>query len=81
MRLQDFLNLPSEHAISFEDGQQLHKDIALNGSAGLSNEQSDRLQTYLEICLLHQTVESDRINVLEAICKDLQSRDNEKLVK
>ena len=73
MRLQDFLNLPSEHTISFEDGQKLHKDIALRGSAGLSKEQSDRLRTYLEICLLHQTVEPDQIDKLDEICRDLQS--------
>ena len=57
MRLQDFIKLPPKHTNSFENGQKLDKDIALRGSAGLSKEQSDRLRTYLEICLLHQKLD------------------------
>jgi hypothetical protein len=73
MRLHEYLNLPAEHSISFEDGRKLHEDIALNGCGELSKEQSNRLQTYLENCLLYQTIEPRLVDNLKAICADLQS--------
>ena len=78
MNLQDFLNLPPEHVISFEDVQELNKSIVLNGSAGLTEEQSLRLREYLEVCLLHQAVDPALRKNLETISKELHAGDNGK---
>lgn len=77
MRLQDFLNLPPEHTISYEEARKLHEDIALKGSAGLSKAQSDRLREYLEVCLLHQAVEPELVEKMEAVCGDLRNDNGE----
>lgn len=78
MTLNEFFNLPPEHAISFEDGNELHKEIILKGAVGLSKEESMRLQEYLEVSLLHRTVSPSFRNKLEEICEELRSSDSEK---
>jgi len=72
MKLKEFINLPPQHEISFDDGQELHKDIALNGVSILKPEQASLLIDYLEACLLHQSVETDLINNLEAVIIELK---------
>jgi len=74
MRLYDFLNLPNEHNISFEDGQALHKDIVLNGVDKLNTDQSRRLRDYLEACLVHESVEPDMLTSLDEIYELLKKR-------
>ena len=78
MNIQEFLNLPPEHTISFEDSKELHKEIALKGLAGLSNKHAVRLQEYLELCLLHRTVSPALRNKLQTICEDLRGADGRK---
>jgi hypothetical protein len=77
MNLSEFLNLSPDHTISFEDGKELHEEIALKGSAGLSSEHSLRLHEYLEVCLLHQTISPALRCKLQAICNDLRGSDGE----
>lgn len=72
MRLQDFLNLPPEHTVPYEDGRELHEDIARNRFAALSTEQSDRLLKYLEVCLLHKAVDPELEEKIEAVYSHLK---------
>ncbi|GEM_PF-3813203 len=72
MKLQEFIKLHPEHNISFEDGQELHKDIALNGTEVLKSEQAILLCEYLEKCLLHRSVELSLINKLESTVIELK---------
>jgi hypothetical protein len=71
MNLSEFLNLSPSHTISFEDSKELHQEIALKGSSGLSRENSLRLYEYLEVCLLHQTVSPALRCKLQGICDEL----------
>lgn len=68
MTLYEFFNVPAGHDISYEDGIELHKEIAKTGPKGLSDEDSERLLEYLEACLLHQSVSPDLVNTLQKIC-------------
>jgi len=81
VKLKDFLKLPPEHTIEFDDGRELHRDIALNGATGLSEGQAKLLEDYLAQSLLYQTVEPTLIENLEAALKQLQERRIEKNVK
>lgn len=78
MRLQEFLNLRPEHSISYEDGRELHEDIALNGCVAMSKEQCCHLKNYLEVCLLHQSVEPELVNKLETVFNVLRDQEGEK---
>lgn len=71
MNLQEFLNLPPEHTITYEDAQELQKSIASNGCAGLKTEQSLRILEYLDVCLLHEVVDRDLRDSLEAIREEI----------
>lgn len=77
MKLQEFIKLNPEHDISFEDGQELHKDIALNGTEVLKSEQAILLCEYLEKCLLHRSVEPSLINKLESTVLELRKISND----
>ncbi len=72
MKLKEFINLPPEHEISFADGQELHKDIALNGISILKPGQASLVIDYLESCLLHQSVEQNLISKLESVIVELR---------
>lgn len=76
MKLQEFIKLHPEHEISFEDGKELHRDIALNGIEKLKAEQAFLLCEYLEKCLFHQSVESSLINKLESTVMELRKISN-----
>ena len=76
MNLSEFLNLSPGHTISFEDGKELHEEIALKGLSGMSREHSLRLHEYLEVCLLHQTISPDLRYRLQGICNELRGRDS-----
>ena len=71
MKIDEFLTLPPEHTITYEDGQELHKSIASNGITGLNREQSLRIMEYLDVCLLHGVVDRDLIDELEAIREEI----------
>ncbi len=76
MKLKKFIDLPPEHTISFEEGQELHKDIALNGVPPLKSDKILLLLEYLDSCLLHQSVEPGLIRKLELTVLELRKNVN-----
>lgn len=65
MDIETFLALPEEHEVSFKDGQELHKEIALKETKGLSAENCLRLRDYLGVCLLHSSIDPNFKVILE----------------
>ena len=76
MKLKEFIDLPPEHTISFEESQELHKDIALSGVSTLKSDKISLLLEYLDSCLLRQSVEPALVSKLELVVIELRQNMN-----